>query len=468
MDTLEFLDAQISSLEIQLAQLKRRRNRLIPICRLPFELLIHILKLIQRPIDAFRVDYMTYSWEPFHNSWRNLVTICASIREKVMDSVDIWAAVDVHSADIKWLEYCKQRAGDVPLTIRAVRAKTFGFRAASDSVHIFASKNLSRARAVYLRPEGVGLRVLQAALHRRNPLLRALDYDGPGKFKWTPKFLGGACDQLQKLVLSNIEIEGTVPLPSLRHLSLIKFSFGEENLLPFYDVLSKAPNLETLYLNPQSEYPRHPTEFPEYKTIPMPFLRKIELCAVTARLAQSLLRVLATPTEELKLVVTTGPRAALEALWQSITPLGRRFTTKLTTKGQQSLSNFSDMTTETTIVPNGMSRSSVFITAAGAVHLNTLPWHNIHVLSLVDDRGSSDISFLMNAMLLPDLQQMIVHDQLNEQRRGHIEAWLKRNHAVAVGPPHISFSRACDVDIVGFGEDLQKKGLVRSFEIVSL
>jgi hypothetical protein len=462
METLESLDAQIAMLHEQLAQLKRRRNRLAPICRLPFELLIHILKLIQRPVDAFRVDYMTYSWEPFDNSWINVAAICAFMREKVMDAVDIWAVVDVHSADNKWLEYCKQRAGDVPLTIRAVRRRT-GY-GASDSVHIFASKNLSRARAVYLRPEGVGLRVIQAALHRRNPSLRALDYDGFGEFKWTPKLLGGSCDLLQKLVLNRVDIEGTVPLPGLRHLSLVDFRFNEASLVPLYDMLTKAPNLEILCLNP-SDLSTHPTEFPQNQLVAMPLLRKLELNTVTARLAQLFLQTLATPTEQLKLGVEMGSKAALDALLQSIAPPTVRFTTTLKT-GRSPGSYWSNVIANITHVPNGTPGPSIFVTASSKVEDIATRWHNTYILSLTDDRGWNDIVFLKSALLLPDLRHMLVQNKVDKEKCEQIEAWLRRNQAVAAELPHISFSRTCEVDVEHLGADLKQKGLVKSFDVV--
>jgi hypothetical protein len=50
MDRLATIDAEILKLEDQIRQLKRRRNTLSHLCRLPTELLIRIVALLQSEV----------------------------------------------------------------------------------------------------------------------------------------------------------------------------------------------------------------------------------------------------------------------------------------------------------------------------------------------------------------------------------------------------------------------------------
>jgi hypothetical protein len=459
METLETLDAQIAFHEEKLLQLKRRRNALNPLCHLPFELLIYILKLIQRPKDAFKADIMTYSWEPFDNSWVNVAAICAPIREKVMQAVDIWAAVDVHATESKWIDYCMERAGDMPLTIRAVRGNN-KYNKTKDSVHVFASKNLSRARAIYLRPDGTGLRSINAALNRHAPALQSLDYKG--KFTLTPQFLGGSCEQLQRLVLNGATIGKTEILPRLRHL-VLKLDVTTDTWPCLLELLAKAPNLELVSLSALSEYTK---AYPPNFKIPVCHLRKLEVANFKLRSTQALLTVFPTPTEELLVQLGSIDQLDIYALWQSATPAGVDLMTKLTPRYA---GLYPHVILEATSGPNSTSPLKVSITDIcyyDDMNEQTHTWDNIHTL-VIDGSCGGDIWLFSSALAFPDLKHIIIHNmERRQETRERIVAWLRCNNVVASQLPYVTFRSRSHGAIDEFGMELVNEGLVSSYKIV--
>jgi hypothetical protein len=183
-------------------------------------------------------------------------------------------------------------AGDIPLTIRAVRGNN-KYNKAKDSVHVFASKNLSRARAIYLRPDGTGLRSINAALNRHAPALQSLDYQG--KFTLMPQFLSRSCELLQRLVLSGATVGKTELLPRLRHL-VLKLDITTDTWPGLLELIAQAPNLELVSLLALSE---STMAFPPNVKIPVRHLRKLEVANFKFKSTQSLLTGFPTPTEEL-------------------------------------------------------------------------------------------------------------------------------------------------------------------------
>lgn len=116
MATIFDIESQISALEKQIVQLKIRRNALVPILRLPVELLVHIFKDLQQDGNKPDPDCTLKTIA--------LSSTCHQLRETALRAPDIWATLNCRNE--RWAELCALRAGSTPLCL-FVEADKLGY-----------------------------------------------------------------------------------------------------------------------------------------------------------------------------------------------------------------------------------------------------------------------------------------------------------------------------------------------------
>jgi hypothetical protein len=304
MNTLYEIDARILVLETELTELRARRNTFAPLCQLPVELIIRILKFVQRPADSPDANIFQLSWEPFNPHWCRFTAICHYVRTVALQETELWSFIDLQdyspksvSADL-WIDLCTERAGVHALVIRAVTANT------KINLNARAAKYWLSARAIDVRPRDTAMKPLDKALKLPAPLLQVLSYRGSLRIDST--LLGNGRDSLQSLSVSIGQVVGS------QFHALRKLVIESTNLFrswdPLWDFLRANSQLEVLDLSNIwiQEVNSHEDPYlaelraSQMTRIDMPFLQVVRGCNIPKSTLR-LLQALPEPSKELSI-----------------------------------------------------------------------------------------------------------------------------------------------------------------------
>ena len=248
MDSFESLDKEIERHMDMIVSLRKRRNSLCPISRLPAEILFMIFRSLQvvNPENSFCSD----------RKWIAVTHVCSAWRTVALNCPILWSRISSFKQEAM-VEAFLERSKESPLDVR-LDVRENG---------ISEAKNLERvllclARIRVLEIVGIGLvgrsngilNVIKDALAKPAPILKEFTYSMPtqvqyasflsatlfdnqaprlehfhvrrGRFTWNPNILGG----LTSLCLADILLED-IPDP----LTLLR-------------ILDHCPNLENLEL----------------------------------------------------------------------------------------------------------------------------------------------------------------------------------------------------------------------------
>jgi hypothetical protein len=111
---LESLENEIALLEAKLMELKRRRNALTPILRLPRELLVRIFSSVQGNSEAHNQDLWIVSPQ---KGWQQLMLICHAFRTIAVDTPTLWSIIDFSRGLPEWRDLCIARCATSPLVL---------------------------------------------------------------------------------------------------------------------------------------------------------------------------------------------------------------------------------------------------------------------------------------------------------------------------------------------------------------
>jgi hypothetical protein len=223
------IEARISSLEMQLVHLKRRRNGLLPICRLPSELLVDILRHLQNePGSEDKRERLKH--DLINRKWSRIMLVCYHFRTLAVNTPSLWDTLD-SSHPLHWRYLCLLRAADAPLCVRLHD---------EDGGHL-----LERA----WKAEIDGLEAVQAVdWNAPRPGLQhlAIRLFSQG-LRVTPEFLGAVPVALVHLELIGWEIalEAAPRMPCLRFLEMrqVDIPNGFESL---FSLFRNVPMVEEL------------------------------------------------------------------------------------------------------------------------------------------------------------------------------------------------------------------------------
>ncbi|KAF8651824.1 hypothetical protein AX16_004649 [Volvariella volvacea WC 439] len=153
--------AEVDALSIKLAKLRRYRNSLVPLSKLPVELVTQILKCIKEDTP----NKSSFYWIP-------VTQFCASWREVALNYPALWTCVSTMSG--RWFEIFLQRSQNQLLRIdttspRAEQAANF------DEMFQCLADNMHRVHELSLRPHCNSGR-LDLLQFRPAPQLQVLRY----------------------------------------------------------------------------------------------------------------------------------------------------------------------------------------------------------------------------------------------------------------------------------------------------
>jgi hypothetical protein len=229
--TFEEIDGRIRALEAELFDLKCRRNALVPICRLPSEIIIKIIGHIQNwskdPDELF---------ENFDRSWLRLTLVCQRFRDVAVQSPTLRSVLDYSQDSGSWIDLCVQRSQNAQLCIYS-----------HDSGAEVAAEHWSRAHLVKF--DGY---TIANMFDSSTPYLETLVIVAEDDFEtlWiSSAVLDNISASIVELHLDGVgvylDIQEAVSLPNLRWLKLylIRMDVSLNGLALF---LKGAPTLQSL------------------------------------------------------------------------------------------------------------------------------------------------------------------------------------------------------------------------------
>jgi hypothetical protein len=128
MEDLDRLDHEIAlvqeevdKLQAHLRQLRARRNAHAPLCRLPPEILAHVMDILGvYASKAFRAlafpDRCSYEEGSGVAGWTHLMGTCIRMRSIVLNTPGLWTDVDLNRS-YEWLQMCIRNSHSLPLTL---------------------------------------------------------------------------------------------------------------------------------------------------------------------------------------------------------------------------------------------------------------------------------------------------------------------------------------------------------------
>ncbi|KAG8994918.1 hypothetical protein FRB94_009541 [Tulasnella sp. JGI-2019a] len=263
----------------------RHHNTLLPISRLPNDLLIEIFALASKTED--RLKGPSYGGRMGVRMLATFVFVCHEWREAVYNAPSLWAYIRSDHSYRATLE-CLARSGQVPLHISL---------SSHDAIHWGSRarilQEVHRWKSVKLY--SMATELLRELEQRPAPLLEKLDVQGNWEYPETPNLFGGSASRLRHLALLDIRIPWESNL--LSHLTTLHIRNPytcDLSAQQVVQILQSCPDLTSfkLYLQPEL----HPGPIPvEAFTVELPRLQRLSI-RVHPLMTEHLLRRIRIPS----------------------------------------------------------------------------------------------------------------------------------------------------------------------------
>jgi hypothetical protein len=192
-NTITSLLEEIDRLQNRVRDLKRERNNLTPICRIPEHILTRIFEFLQvypRPVRE-TWDFWVVPDLAIDIQWICVLTVCRYFKDVALANGKLWASINLDWQE-DLISMCVHRAGQAPLSVWEHLGIHAGFR--EERIERMLAMYAPRAHIMELGG-GLGLEVInEKAIETPLPHLRSLKYSAPRKYLINASrlLLGGA------------------------------------------------------------------------------------------------------------------------------------------------------------------------------------------------------------------------------------------------------------------------------------
>jgi hypothetical protein len=224
---LHDIDARIYASDSGL-DFKHGQNALLPICRLPPEIVVAIITYVQRRSWSFDDLFVQFNY-----SWVRIMLVCRYFREVAVQTPVLWTVVNHYKGSKRWRNLCIERSQTAPLCVYSRTALP-----PDQWKRVWIAQLLLHDRAA------------EDAFRHPAPLLQELKMGG--LFTVSTALLHSVATSLRFLHLSGLEtcpiLDDTLSLPSLRHLE-VSYTHFSYSLHEFVHLLKGTPMLDTLAID---------------------------------------------------------------------------------------------------------------------------------------------------------------------------------------------------------------------------
>jgi hypothetical protein len=238
-------------------------NETVPFCRLPDEIIVVILKLIQGRVALEHVADRTIEnpYQPYWRSirasdaeslaWRHMMLVCARMRQVAMQNPEVWAFISTSWPE-RWVNLCFVRSGRSPLHMISYITDRANAR--------WTAQLLPKARhaAVYvcrqgnpnMRPSEWWKMCRETLYVGSNPVLRVLKIQNitstNERVAPSSHSVGGPQSMISTLKLERLELPEIPYLSCLEHLELQDISCWSHGQTWLHHWLAASPRLKSL------------------------------------------------------------------------------------------------------------------------------------------------------------------------------------------------------------------------------
>jgi hypothetical protein len=116
---LKDVEDKIEAMERQLLLLKQHRNSLVPVCRLPPELLARVFSIVQHEDDPTDdpTDDSDFAFDSRASDWPRVMSVCTHFRAVAVQTPMLWNSHDFTRPVSTWRQLCLARAAGIPSCI---------------------------------------------------------------------------------------------------------------------------------------------------------------------------------------------------------------------------------------------------------------------------------------------------------------------------------------------------------------
>ncbi|KAL0955455.1 hypothetical protein HGRIS_001697 [Hohenbuehelia grisea] len=254
--------------------LKSKRNALLPVARLPTDVLCFIFQIAQDDVFSTESWYNSLDYRRFFK-WVSVTHVCTTWRDAGLGCAPLWRRILIrYGWDLKWLDAFLLRARTIPLDLgywddpyieprMSAELSRRSYRARKTMINLLQQPGELRAITLIIRQ---GTDMAAAISHITQKLGRlenlTLAMKISASHPLSPDFFASKAPRLRTLDLTNCALKLASPIVTTASPLLTRLHLSVTTLHSVHEItqaLKRMPNLEDLVLNncftPSSPFP---------------------------------------------------------------------------------------------------------------------------------------------------------------------------------------------------------------------
>jgi hypothetical protein len=296
-EKIALVELEIARLQVQVADMRKSRNRLVPFCRLPSEILGRIFLQTQVPkhstlSEGSQDAYIIQSEESqnaslhdfgYDDEWEKAISICSHVYRVCLNTPELWAHVDLAWPTPK-IERHMSLSKTHQLAVLWIPERVQTSLGLDVAVGSACFQRASAANIMIKTGSTEQVSSIIRTIKQSAPGLSTFHFDMDGRY-WPDEHNGTSVldlidlyPTLTELFLGHLTLLHSISKP-LVHLSRLHISVVQTdyNLQSVLDTLRKTPNLTELVIDNISQQDDDHQDVPPEDGLTLEHLRKLRL-----------------------------------------------------------------------------------------------------------------------------------------------------------------------------------------------